>query len=67
MSEIDLSDIAIACPDLKGKARFMSACIKCPYYGGMVQVCEDKKRQDWENFHVVCNRPVTRRMERIER
>lgn len=65
MTDINLTDLAVACPDIKGKARFVKSCLSCDHYGGFVQVCDDESRAPEENYHIICNRPTTRRMERI--
>jgi len=66
MSEINLDNLAVVCMDVGGKARYVKSCLKCEHYGGMKQISDDPNRSPEENYHIICNRPRTRRMERIE-
>ena len=66
MSEINLENLAVICLEIGGKARFVKSCLSCQHYGGMKQVSADQNRRPEENYQIICNRPTTRRMERIE-
>jgi len=64
MIEIDNS-IVIPCPLVRFALRRASHCPSCEHYRGLAQATQSGAPVEYM-YHVICARPITRRLQRIE-
>lgn len=62
-------DIVIPCPMHGFGLRRANKCLSCEHYGGMAQASHNGEPIESDDpvigLQVICNRPITRRMQRI--
>jgi hypothetical protein len=70
MMEIELNDnILIQCPEREFAFRKAKFCFLCPHYKGIARATENGKPIEGDNpdlMQVVCGRPVTRKLMKLE-
>jgi hypothetical protein len=66
---IELSDsIVIPCPLFKFELRRVQKCLMCEHYKGLVQITVDDKLvegNEASDYQVICQKPITRRLQKI--
>lgn len=54
------STVIIACPVVGFALRSATYCIKCEFYKGMTKA--EVETDNIDDYHIICGRPITRRM-----
>jgi hypothetical protein len=67
--EIQLNDnILIQCPEKGFDFRMVKFCLKCQYYQGLARATQNGEPiegDEADNFQVICQRPITRKLMKI--
>lgn len=69
-TEIELgNNIVIPCPEKGFDLRLVKHCLVCPHYQGLAQATERGEAIEGDaadDYLIICGRPITRRMKKIE-
>lgn len=69
MIEIELDDtVLVQCPEKRFAFRMVKHCLNCEYYNGLSHATingEAIKSEDPNDFQIICNRPITRKLTKI--
>ena len=67
--EIELNDnILVQCPERGFNFRMVKHCLNCEHYGGLMKATqggEPIEGNEADDFQVICQRPITRKLMKI--
>jgi len=73
--EIKLDDnVLVQCPEKGFNFRMVKHCLNCEYYGGLMKATQNGEPIEGAvakailkyDFQVICKRPITRKLTRVE-